>query len=189
MGHRTSRVRQDTGVVSRVERRAIVKRRQVRLVTASCLGLCALVLVTSFPIRALVRQHDEIKSQTAELDRLNAGNKSLQREADELLQPDNIAALARRDYDMVLPGQKAYTVVPSATSPSSNASDGQSTIDQQPVDPGSSQSQDLLGDNVGGSSDSSGADDPSSQASRQTARASHTPGLWGRVLDTLEFWH
>jgi len=139
-----------------------------------------------------MRQHRQISSATAELQALTSENESLQAQASALSQPANIAALARRDYDLVRPGQTAYTVLPPPGSlKSTPASSGHSSLDQGPVAPGSSQSEALLGDGgsaAGGSSPgSSGADAGTAQGQGQT-NAKTVPGLWSRVLGTLEFW-
>jgi cell division protein FtsB len=181
---------------SRIERRRAISRRRARTVTVACVAFCALVLATSFPVSALLRQHQQISSATGELHALTAANSSLEQEASELSQPANVAALARRDYDLVRPGQKAYTVLPlPGSSQSSAASSGHSSLDQGPVAPGSEQSQALLGgDGLNGSSppgDTSGSGGDLGAAGSKTQAGnspSSPPGLWGRVLDTLEFW-
>ena len=186
----------DPKPTSRIERRRAINRRRAKIVTVACAGFCALVLATSFPLSALLRQHQQISSATGELHALTAANSSLQQEAGDLSQPANVAALARRDYDMVRPGQRAYTILPlPGSSQSSGASSGHSSLDQGAVAPGSAQSQALLGDDgLNGSSspaDSSGSggDEGSTGSQGQAGRSpKSSPGLWGRVLDTLEFW-
>ncbi len=66
---------------SRIERRRAVSRRRAKLVGVACLGLCALVLATSFPVSALMRQHRQISTATAELQALTSENESLQLQA------------------------------------------------------------------------------------------------------------
>ncbi len=167
------------------------------MVTVACLGFCALVLATSFPVSALMRQHRQASAATAELRALTTGNDSLQQQASELSQPANIATLARQDYDLVRPGQKAYTVLPLPGSMhSSAASSGHSSLDQAPVAPGSAESEALLGygglngaGNHGDSSPSTNQGQGQAQGQAQAQAGSSTKsahGLWGRVLDTLE---
>jgi cell division protein FtsB len=177
---------------SRMERRKAVSRRRARLVTVACLGFCGLVLATSFPVSALLRQHRQISASTAEIGALVSGNESLQKQASALSQPANIATLARRDYDLVRPGQTAYTVLPlPGSSQSSGTSSGHSSLDQGPVAPGSSESEALLGGAVatgaGSSADPSGATAVTSEGGAARSVKS-TPGLWTRVLGSLEFW-
>ncbi|MGO9341515.1 MAG: FtsB family cell division protein [Acidimicrobiales bacterium] len=177
---------------SRIERRRAVSRRRAKLVGVACLGLCALVLATSFPVSALMRQHRQISTATAELQALTSENESLQLQASALSQPANIAALARRDYNLVRPGQTAYSILPPAGSlKSSPASSGHSSLDQGPVAPGSAQSEALLGDGgpatTASSPGSSGTGSGNAQG-QGDATAKSVPGLWSRVLGTLEFW-
>jgi hypothetical protein len=72
---------------SRMERRRAVSRRRARLVTVVCLGFCGLVLATSFPVSALMRQHRQMAAATSELRSLSAGNESLQKQASVLSDP------------------------------------------------------------------------------------------------------
>ena len=179
--------------VSRIERRRAIRRRRARIVWAACGGFCLLVFATSFPAQALIRQHDSISASTAELNRLTAGNVALQKQADELADPANIAALARSDYDMVSPGEKAYQVLPTTgSSAAESLSSGHSALDQGPVAPGSAKSQELLGDAGSGSSSQSGTGSGSSEhsgGSQASTGSQHSvPGLWGRVLNSFEFW-
>jgi cell division protein FtsB len=184
-------------VVTRMERRRVIRRRRSRIIWVVCGAFCLLVLATSFPAHALFRQQSALNSSSAELDRLTAGNKELQSEATELSNPANIAALARSDYGMVSPGEKAYDVLPSAGSQQAS-SKGHTSLNQGAVAPGSSESQALLGDagsallpTSGSGSGSSGSNSSGSNSSGSGSTGSGekaTPGLWGRVLDTLEFW-
>jgi cell division protein FtsB len=175
-----------------MERRRAVSRRRAKLVGVACLALCVLVLATSFPVSALMRQHRQISAATSELQVLTSENESLQMQASTLSEPANIAALARRDYDLVRPGQTAYTVLPLPGSlESPQTSSGHSSLDQGPVAPGSAQSEALLGDGgsaaTGSSPGSSGASSAAAQGQAGTT-AKSVPGLWSRVLGTLEFW-
>jgi cell division protein FtsB len=196
--------------VTRMERRRAIRRRRARIIWVVCGAFCLLVLATSFPAQALLRQRSAINASSAELDRLTAGNKQLQSEATELSNPANIAALARSDYDMVSPGETAYDVLPSVGTEQAS-SKGHSSLNQSAVAPGSSESQALLGDagssvprtsisssgsgGTGPTATNSSGTNPSGTNSTGTnssgtgsSGAQRTSGLWGRVLDTLEFW-
>jgi cell division protein FtsB len=176
--------------VTRMERRRSIRRRRARIIWVVCGAFCLLVLATSFPAHALLRQRSAINSSSAELDRLTAGNKELQSEATELSNPANIAALARSDYDMVSPGETAYDVLPSTGSQRAS-SKGHSSLNQSAVAPGSSESQELLGDtgsSVPPTSSSASNSSGTGSSGTRSSGSQKTPGLWGRVLDTLEFW-
>jgi cell division protein FtsB len=151
---------------SRIERRRAATRRRVRVLTVACAGFCLLVLVTSFPAAALLRQHHALSTASSELNSLNASNRTLSREADELAQPQNVATVAQKDYGMIRPGQTAYKVIATGSQHKAAPSTGSGTLDQPPVVPGTS----------------------GSAIARSSAR-SGPPSFWNRVLSTLEFWH
>ncbi len=100
---------------------------------------------------------------------------------------------------MVRPGQSAYRVIPTSTSSSrSGEVAGQATLDQDPVVPGSAESQALVGAGAGAGSGSSTSQNSSSGSAAgqngplQGSQGSHpgasTPSFWNRVASTLEFW-
>jgi cell division protein FtsB len=167
-----------------MQRRKAIRRRQARVVMIVCAAFCVLVLATSFPADALLHQRNAISGDNAELAKLNAGNKALQRQAADLAESGTIANLAHRDYDMVKSGSKAYTVLPASGSDTTGAADGRSSLNQGAIAPGSSQSVSLV--------DGSPASPPHGVTHPASSGAGHdasSPGLWDRVLDTLEFWH
>ncbi|MFZ0666862.1 MAG: septum formation initiator family protein [Acidimicrobiales bacterium] len=168
---------------TRMQRRKAIRRRQARVVMITCAAFCVIVLATSFPAAALLHQRNAISGDKAELAKLQAGNVALERQAVELSQPGTVSNLAHRDYDMVKSGSKAYTVLPAAGSDTTGSSDGRSSLNQGPIAPGSSQSVSLV--------DGSAASPPAGASHSRSTAAGHgafSPGLWDRVLDTLEFW-
>jgi cell division protein FtsB len=182
--------------LSRIERRKAIQRRRARNVTLVCIAFAVIVLATSFPASALFRQRQAISQASNDLSTLNAQIHSLRSQADALSQPQNVAAIARRDYGMVRPGQTAYRVIPTSTSASQSGSVvGQGTLDQGPVVPGSAESQALVGAATGNGSsgvgDSAGANagqEPSAEGSQGGHSGTSSPTFWNRVLSTLEFW-
>jgi cell division protein FtsB len=183
--------------LTRIERRKAIQRRRARNVTLVCIAFAVIVLATSFPASALFRQRQAISQASNDLSTLNAQIHSLKTQADALSQPQNVAAIARRDYGMVRPGQTAYRVIPTSTSASQSGSVvGQGTLDQGPVVPGSVESQALVGAATGNgssgvegsSSGANAAQDTSSQGSQGGHSGSSSPTFWNRVLSTLEFW-
>jgi cell division protein FtsB len=172
--------------LSRVDRRRAIRRRQTRIVTVVCVGFCILVLATSFPAAALLRQRHDLSTASSELSTLNSQIRSLQSQDEELSQPQNIAAIARRDYGMVRPGQTAYRILPTSSQESSNESLS-GNLDQGPVMPGSAQS--LALDGAGPGLGQQPLTTPGVTSGSPAIRSgSATPGLWSRVLGTLEFW-
>jgi len=150
---------------TRLERRKAATRRRVRVLTIVCVGFCLLILATSFPAAALLRQRHALAGATSELSALDAGNRALGREASALAQPQNVATVAQKDYGLIHPGETAYRMIPTGSQHKAPPT-GSGTLDQPPVVPGTSGS-----------------------ALTGTSGRAGPPTFWNRVLSTLEFWH
>jgi cell division protein FtsB len=85
-------------------------------VLATLLFLGVLV-VGVFPTRTYLTQRDDVAAATRQLDQLQASNKAMQDEAKRLRTRAEIEALARRDHDMVMPGEEVYHVLPAPQVP------------------------------------------------------------------------
>ncbi|MHB8682068.1 MAG: septum formation initiator family protein [Acidimicrobiales bacterium] len=145
------------------------------------------VLATGMPVSALLTQHHQLSETAAALARVQAANQALSVQARHLGDPSTVSGLARTDYGMVPPGDKAYVILPPAgSSAAAIAGSGHVPLDGPPVVPGSPQSQALLGGGVPASSSSAGS---RSAAASPHAGAKSGGGFWSRVLHTLEFWH
>ena len=76
-------------------------------------GLLAVLVLGAFPVQAYLdqgRQRDQLKAQIADL---NAANSALERKAADLQDPARVEALARERYQLVRPGEEAYSILPS----------------------------------------------------------------------------
>jgi cell division protein FtsB len=145
------------------------------------------VLSTGMPVSALLTQHRQLSSSSASLARLQAEDAALSAEAKGLTDPNTVSGLARSDYGLVPPGQKAYVVLPpSGASPSAVAGSGHVPLEGPPVVPGSAQSQALLG--LGTTSTTAPAPNHSATGHGAPVASSTGGGFWHRVLRTLEFW-
>ena len=150
-------------------------------------AFAAVLLATSMPVSALLTQHRQLAGTAAALASAQSADTSLAAEAKALADAGTVDRLARTDYGLVPSGQKAYVILPPAGSSSAEvAGSGHVPLDGPPVEPGSAQSQQLLG--LGGSSSV-----PSSSGSQRsrTASGGHRAapgGFWARVARTLEFW-
>ncbi|MGI9607374.1 MAG: FtsB family cell division protein [Acidimicrobiales bacterium] len=69
-----------------------------------------------FPTGQFVEQRDELDRATLELDALLAENRSLQEGVDGLQTDAAIERVAREQYDLVLPGEEVYAILPPAGS-------------------------------------------------------------------------
>jgi cell division protein FtsB len=81
----------------------------------SVLALLGVLLLAVFPARAWVAQQHEREKVTAEVAEMAAQNRRLESQA-WLLQTDaEIERLARKDYNLVRPGEEAFAILPPAS--------------------------------------------------------------------------
>lgn len=165
--------------------------RRVRLLVVASALFAGAVLLTGLPVSALLAQHKQLSATSAELEQLQASDHSLSAQSSRLSQPGTVSGLARSDYGMVPPGQKAFVILPPpGASAAAIAGSGHVPLDGPPVTPGSAQSDALLGGGVTGSGPSghsqSGHHGSAGSATGGSARSSGS--FWSRVLHTLEFW-
>jgi len=159
------------------------------------------VLATSLPLSSLLSQRAQLASTARQVGSLEAQNKSLEGEAQQLSNPSTVAGIARRDYGLVAPGSKAYEILPTSGATGASQSSGHVPLDEPPVVPGSTLSQELLGAGTGAESGpasggaastsghSSGAAGSNNRTNGSKSTSTHTPsGFWTRVVHTLEFW-
>jgi len=169
-------------------------------------GLVALaVLGTNFPWSALLSQHSQLSATAAQLHTVTSENRLLTEQEQQLDSKAEIDRLARQDYQMVLPGQALYDVLPpSGLSSSTPNSPLTGDPGSQPLvapanapdmtpDPGLPQVSTATGQSaptgdVGTPSSGSGGSGGSGAASARTAGAPSPSSFWSRVTKTLEFW-
>ncbi|HXQ60635.1 MAG TPA: septum formation initiator family protein [Acidimicrobiales bacterium] len=173
-----------------------VERRRARAVLLAAMLFAFVVVFVTLPWSVLASQHQQLTSDATQVKQLQAENRALGDEAGQLADPAAAAGLARQDYGLVRPGQRAYDILPPAGSGSSAVSDaGHVPLDQAPVVPGSRRSEELLG--AGSVISSAPARTSASQTSGERslsdggapASAPRGPGgFWSRVGHTLEFW-
>jgi cell division protein FtsB len=77
----------------------------------------AFLLVAVFPTRTLLNQRSQTSRSRSELAELRASNAQLSKRIEELHSPDAIERIARRDYNMVRPGEESYAILPRASEP------------------------------------------------------------------------
>ena len=193
-----------------------VRRNRIPVALAAVIAL--VILGTSFPLSALFSQHGQLSSTSAQLQKVQSENGLLAEQQHQLNSTTDVDRLARQDYQMVMPGQTLYDVLPPSGLAAATA--GQAT----PGDPGSqplvspTNAPDMTPDpnlpstsassegsttpgasgNAGGGSDAGSG----SAVSAQTGVASQSRGsgssgseapsapssYWSRVTNTLEFW-
>lgn len=182
------------------------QRHRIPVALAAVVALA--ILGTSFPFAGLVSQHRQLSSTAAQLRTVQSENRLLAEQEGQLQTQADIDRLARQYYQMVVPGQTLFDVLP--PSGLSSAQSGGST----PGDPGNqplvdpSKAPDMVPDPdlapstpASGSSSSSGGapGGPGSSAKAGsgtssgadgsgTSSGSAPSGFWSRVANSLEFW-
>jgi cell division protein FtsB len=149
---------------------------RARLLVVGSVVASALVLAAWFPASALLHQRHDLSATTAQLKQLQAQDQALAQERRQLSSPAEISRLARQQYQLVAPGQKAYEVLPRSGT-ATGAYGGDPGL-QPPVAP------------------SATSELPPGTATSGTANqhrtgplgGSGTPGLLSRIARTLEFW-
>jgi cell division protein FtsB len=159
-------------------------------------GVFALVvLAVGFPAATLISQHRQQAANSAALVRLRHENGLLAEQQRALNSKTEITRIARQDYQLVLPGQVLYEVLPpsGATRTAITASGGTESGDpgdQPPVSP--SHAPDMSPDPGLPQSIVPPAVETTGRTGSDSARPAVTSqgptSYWNRVADTLEFW-
>ena len=167
-----------------------LERRRAHTMVGATVVFVAVVLLTSFPLSAVLSQRSALSGTAHQLATVQAQNRSLARQVSELANPAAINGLARHDYGFVAKGQRAYDILP-ASSPSGSVlpGSGQVPLSGPPVVPGSARSQALTGivgsaGGAGGSGLTGGARSGDVHAGQSAEPRSY----WARVVRSLEFW-
>lgn len=167
--------------------RVAAETRRNRIPVVLGAAAAAVILVTSFPLSVLLSQHRQLSAEAAQLSTLQHQNSLLAEQSQQLNTNAEVKRLARQNYQLVLPGQALYDILPPAgtTTPTAQgAPTAGDPADQPLVSP--SQAPDMSPDpglpstTVPASTGTSGTPRP--------AVAEPSGGFWSRVGSTLEFW-
>jgi cell division protein FtsL len=176
--------------------------------------LSALILVAGFPISTLLSQHRQIAATATQLARLDQQNRSLRSENSQLTSKAEIEQLARQEYQLVLPGQTVFNVLPPQGQSTTSGSAVTGTVPGDPADqplvppseangvasnPTAASSTGTgtgSGTGTGGSAGAAGAagagstvhPGPSVPAASSGAHRVVSHGFWSRLGGSLEFW-
>jgi len=88
-------------------------------------ALTGLLVYAVFPVRTYLNQRAETNRAREQLEVLSEENDRLEQRADELRDPETIEEIARRDHNLVMPGEESYAILP----PPEQAADGGNTSD------------------------------------------------------------
>ena len=95
------------------------RRRRSRVLIALVVSIVAVVglFVGVFPTRAFMAQRQDIAGAHEELRGIEATNAELEERVDALGTDAEVERLAREQYNLVMPGEEAYALLPAPTPP------------------------------------------------------------------------
>jgi hypothetical protein len=137
-----------------------------RLIVPLSVVTAAALLVAWFPLSTMLGQSGQLNATAHQLAVLQSESQELSAEQAGMHSTQAAIALAREEYQLVLPGQRLIQVLNTGSTANYTG------------DPGD---QPLANPTVGGTGSLSDPTNP-------LASASHASTLWSRVLTTLEFW-
>jgi cell division protein FtsB len=154
-------------------------RTRARWILLGAMVLSAAVLVAWFPAGALLHQRSNLSSAATQLRQLHQQDAALAQEGKNLSSSSEISRIARSQYQLVSPGQRAYEVLPPSGRANSDSPYAQDPGDQSPVAP--SASVELP---------PSGAGTTNTTPGRHAGKEHRAAGssTLSRMLHTLEFW-
>ena len=79
------------------------------------LGLIGVLFIAVFPARTYLDQHHQRQQVLAQLKATDAKNKALEKRITTLHTDAEVERLAREQYNLVLPGEEAYAILPAPT--------------------------------------------------------------------------
>ena len=173
------------------------RRRRIPVAVAAVFAVA--VLATSFPLSSLLSQHNRLAAAGAQLAQVQRENRALTEQQHALDSNVAVNQQARRDYQMVGPGQTLYDVLPPSsktgtTSPGSptNGDPGDQPLvapaNAPDLSPQPGLPQPIPTSAAGSSAITAVKRGASASSSTGTAVPPAPSTFWGRVTDTLEFW-
>ena len=86
-------------------------------IVGGCVALAVVLGVGVFPTRAFVDQRRDMAEAQERLTVLREQNEALEARMEALSTPEEIERLAREQYNLVRPGEEAYSVLPAPLPP------------------------------------------------------------------------
>ena len=87
------------------------------MVVITCLSLAVLVGLAVVPVRTWLSQKEKTQQAEAEISRIEQDIATLERQLEQLQTNAEIERRARRDFDLVYPGEESYRILPSEPGP------------------------------------------------------------------------
>lgn len=92
----------------------LTRSRKVTILVA-LLGV-AVYLLAVFPTRSYLLQRSQVRHTISQVNAVQGANAQLQRQINSMNSPSQIENIARSQYGLVKPGEKAFVVLPPTTS-------------------------------------------------------------------------
>jgi hypothetical protein len=148
------------------------------------------ILAAWFPASALYHQRASLASANAQLAQLHSEDALLTQERHNLNDAAEVGRIARQQYQLVSPGQRAYAVLPPAGTAPANAPYAGDPGNSAPVAP--SAASELPPGTVTTTTEPATTvpTKTSGHAAASSASSGGTPaeGTWSRMVNALEFW-
>jgi cell division protein FtsB len=173
--------------MSRVSRRHSREARRSRFMLIGGAVLSLVILGAWFPANALYHQHASLASAGAQLNALHQQDAALAQESKNLRDANEIARIAREQYQLVTPGQQAIEVLPRTGSAKANSPYAGDPARHAPVAP-SSKAELPPGSATTTTTTPATAHHAAASGGAATHQAAKSGGVLGRMLDSLEFW-
>jgi cell division protein FtsB len=173
--------------LSRAARRRSREARRRRFLLGGGALLSLVILGAWFPVNALYHQHSSLASAESQLSVLHQQDAALAQERKNLSDSGEISRIAREQYQLVSPGQRAFEVLPQTGSSHAEAPYSGDPGLSAPVAPSSAS---VLPPGSGSTTTQPVKATPAVAAHQATtARPAAAPqGVVGRMLNALEFW-
>jgi cell division protein FtsB len=107
-------VADEGGTIARASRRTA---RRMAWPLVLTLLVCTTLALGVFPTRTYLEKKQQVSLAQQQLDNLTRENDEMQARVDQLQTSEEIEAIARRDYQLVLPGEESYVILPPPEEP------------------------------------------------------------------------
>jgi cell division protein FtsB len=97
-------------------------------------ALAAVLIYAVFPVRTYLSQRSASERKQQQIEVVGQENDRLEQRIAELQDPETVEEIARRDYNMVRPGEESYGIMPAPAGPAGDAPDAGSTAQTDETD-------------------------------------------------------
>lgn len=150
--------------------------------------LAAVVVAAWFPASALLHQRQQLASATTHLVEVRHEDAQLHHEVEALDTPAEIERIAQEQYELVLPGQQAFQVLPPSSTTSGAGKGATAAGAATPATPSTRTGSTTPATKTTGTPGKATAKGATKTTRTTAASSGSSPGFFGRVLRTLEFW-